>query len=414
MRHAIPVTLALGCLLGLPPGASAQDIPEASPAAIAEHAEGLRLYLAEEWAEALPHFYEAHELEPTFYTPLFVAALSAGNATGMQAVSDSLWEIVSANRIRFSDYYQGLIDAYDARRAGNTIRSIELMRDVADAYPGTKSAYNYALWVWTRNPSEALRALATLDPQREPVKDWWGYWSVRASADHAVGQFEDELETFRTVEETFPPSIAARARQVRALAAMGRVEELDPFIAPCEAMEPDRGWHLGNILAEAGTELMAHGHPAEAKTFFERALAYYDGLPEEDAGSRAMRFQRAWVLYNLGRYAEARRGYEALARDVPNNFAYQGWVAVTAALTGDPDLAGSTAARFASGELGNTELNRESWQALIAVALDHPDEAMVHVRRLLPASSWMHRDPLMVDRLGDRPDFRAFLRSTKF
>ncbi|MCJ7629151.1 MAG: hypothetical protein MUO50_12285, partial [Longimicrobiales bacterium] len=169
-RCAFPILffLALGMSAQTARG---QDIPEASPDAIAAHVEGLRAYLAQDYRAAMPHFLRAHELDPTFYVPLFMGAIDAGNA-GMTAMADSLWGVVSANRSNFSDYYQRLIDIYVMRRNGGSwAESMNLSRAVAKDYPGTKAAYNHAYWSNSDGkPKEALASLATLDPDREPMK----------------------------------------------------------------------------------------------------------------------------------------------------------------------------------------------------------------------------------------------------
>jgi hypothetical protein len=99
---------------------TAQRLPESSADAIAAHVEGLRAYLAADYAAAQPHFLRAHELDPTFFVPVLMAALSAGNA-GMGAAADSLWAVLEENRDRFSDYYRRLIDIYLLRRSGDDL-----------------------------------------------------------------------------------------------------------------------------------------------------------------------------------------------------------------------------------------------------------------------------------------------------
>jgi tetratricopeptide (TPR) repeat protein len=408
---ALLVSLLAG-LFTIPASVGAQDIPESSPAAIEAHAKGLRLYLAQQYQDALPHFYEAHELDPTFFTPLFVAGLSAGNA-GLSGVRDSLWTIVRANEHRLSGYYRGLLAAYAARAEGDVPSSDELMRKVATSYPGTKASYNHAMWTQAVDPRGALRSLATLDPEREPMRGWFAYWAVTANARHALREHEAELTAVRRAAAQYPTSIAPLAHQLRALAALGQIEELRQVVARAEGMEADRGWHRGNVMIEAGVELTAHGHAAEGRRHFDRALAIYDALPSDQAGRTAMRAQRAFLLYNLGRYGEARTAYEALARDFPNNVAWQGWVAVTAALTGDNATAEATAAKFASGELETNQVNRTSWRASIAAALGRSDEAMNHLGTLPAGALWIHRDPTLHARLGKDSRFTAFLGSVK-
>ncbi|MGD8320862.1 MAG: hypothetical protein PVJ02_10415, partial [Gemmatimonadota bacterium] len=204
-----PVMLiACTCLaLGLPDAAPAQDIPETSPEAIAAHAEGLRLYLANDYRAAIPHFLRAHELDPTFVTPLYVGYIVAGNA-GMSAMRDSLWSLVVEHRGQFSDYYQRMIDAYGAGMEQDWNRREEIVASVAKDYPGTKAAYSHANWAMRQNHAgAAVKSLESLDPDREPMKGWWDYYAVLAHAHHALGDFDSEIAAARAGMERHPDRV---------------------------------------------------------------------------------------------------------------------------------------------------------------------------------------------------------------
>ncbi|NIP56630.1 MAG: hypothetical protein GWM92_00860, partial [Gemmatimonadetes bacterium] len=263
MRPTVPLLAGLAALLALPVLLPAQDIPESSPDAIRTHADGLDAYLANDYGDAISRFLRAHEQDPTFYTPLFMAYLSAENA-GAGDRADSLFAVVQANRFRFSGYYRGRIDVHALARQGRMSEAIEVARRTMERYPGTKAAYNYAFWVRPRDPEEALRALARLDPDREPMEGWIGYWSVRGTALQNLGDYEGMLENARATAERFPDAIGALAGQAHALAALGHFDEMEEVLDRIAALDAEQEANqLGGVLRTAGSEARAHGHEAE-------------------------------------------------------------------------------------------------------------------------------------------------------
>jgi tetratricopeptide (TPR) repeat protein len=407
----------IAAVLLIAPRAVAQDIPESSPDAIAAHVEGLRAYKVGDCRAALPHFYRAHELDPTFYVPLFMGAVcSGGGGAGLAAVNDSLWGIVAENRSRFSDYYQRLIDIYVMRRSGGSwTESLELARSVAEAYPGTKANYNYAYWsVVNGRPNAALAALATLDPDREPMKGRLNYFDQKCNALHHVGSHDEELQCGRDAALRFPDHFRPHWLVARALAAQGRIDELAAVME--ESLPEAPGWVFGNI----GLELRARGHSeAAAKEYLEKAVAWYGELPPDQAEWPAMRRQQAYYFYATGRYDEARKAYEGIVADLgsvptpkdfravaPGDRAYYG---ITSALAGDQPTAQRILDSFLAGEIQPTAPEEQHYYAaLLSAALGDREGAAAHFEQTW-ARPETHRQPVLFLQMGDHPAFRAFV-----
>jgi tetratricopeptide (TPR) repeat protein len=401
--------LLLGLFLLSSSAARAQDIPEASPNAIAAHAEGLRAYLAEDYGTAMRQFLRAHELDHTFYVPLFMAAITSGNA-GMTAVNDSLWGVVAENRARFSDYYRRLIDIYVLRRSGGDwAESMRMSKAVADAYPGTKAAYNFALWSNNDGrPAQALVALGTLDPDREPMKGWFSYYAVKCSALHFTGRYEEELQCGRDAAERFPERAAPTWETARALAALGRVDEISRVLeAGADLDDPMIGYSLGARYGSIGTELLAHGgDPATAKAYLEKAVSWYAALPPDQAARPALRRQGAYWLYASGRYDEAYAGMQGIVTDLGSVWD-RGYLGITAALAGDQPAARKVLAAFEGGEITPTPAVMHYWAGLISAALGEVDAAAAHLGQTWSGAG-DHSEPVLRLKMGDHPAFKAF------
>lgn len=388
----------------------AQDMPESSPQALAHYAKGIEQYVGGAYTQAVEHLYKAFEEDATFYVALFMAGVAHGNA-GRPAQADSLYTIVAQHKDRLSPYYRERLEATLAARAGDMASAIETTRRTAREAPGTKAAYNLALFIAARGrPGEAREALRTLDPAREPMRGWYGYFEVYGQAAHALGDYEDELRSARQGRSLFPTDIRAADDETLALAAMGRLAELDRVLDEVVKMAPIGASDPGAVMVSAGQEVAAHGRTTDAKRYFERAVAWYDGLPAEQQNARLRRANRAYALYNLGRYREAAALYEALAREFPGISVHQVQAGMLAALTGDRARASEVARRVEAGEVQGPAPTRAIWRGLIAAALGEREKAVGLFRESGVRPRWMHRDPLLRATITGRPEFAAYLK----
>lgn len=409
MRHAH--LLAAGTIiLGLPLTTQAQDLPETSPVAIGHHQKGVELYVKDQYADAIPHFYRAFEADPTFYVSLFMAGLTHGNL-GQVDKTDSLYRIVAQHRDLLSPYYRNRLESQMAIRSGDRDRAIELMRRTVELAPGTKAAYNLALFVAGQNrPGEAIRALRTLDPSREPMRGWFSYYSVYAGAAHALGEYEDELRIARLARAAMPDDIRTANLEIDALATLGRVEEMEAALNQASRMNARGAVTMGALLRGAGQELAAHGHADAAKPLYARALHWYDALPSEQALTQVNRNGRGFLLYVMGRMKESAAVNAALAREFPTAVASQIRVGYYAGLLGDRKTAAEMDARVASGAFSLNPTNIAIWRATLALGVGRADDAIAHFNQAGARLRWMHLDPVIQQRLGKNPAWIAFLK----
>jgi tetratricopeptide (TPR) repeat protein len=403
--------LAAACLVFMvfagttrPAPVAAQDIPDTSVEAIRAYADGAEAYLGDPASEdALAHFRRAHELDPTFFTPVFMQFVVARNL-GDVALADSLEAVLQHNRDRMSGYYQSMFDAMVLRGRALFAASEQVLQGVVERYPGTKAAYNYANYVWQRDPEAALRALEQLDPDREPIRGWFGYWSIRAGALHAMGELEGGLENAREAQRRHPDRLAPVAWPVTINAALGNVQQVEEALAHASAFP---GAVLGLGYRDAGQELVAHGHEVEGRAMLERALAWFD--EEDERTSAAAASQRAYTLYLLGRHADASDAYRKLAEAAPATAGYQAFLAVTSALAGDRPTAETILARVQRGEIGANWRARASYELTIHAALGDVPAAKRALKTYGLRALWVHRDPTLVRALGNESEFQRFL-----
>jgi tRNA A-37 threonylcarbamoyl transferase component Bud32/tetratricopeptide (TPR) repeat protein len=246
-------------------------------------------------AAVRPLLIEALRLDTTLYSAAELLArsywnASAGNYRNRRA-SDSILEELEARRSRLT-VGEGL--DLDWQKALRGSPEAEYRAAIAGfrADPG---------WAWTAmyssvragRPEEALRYHALRDTTTVWGRDWqaWDTWA--SIAYHALGRFEDELALARAARAREPRAFGHWQREVSALAALGRTEEIERAITQSHTLEvvgaPVR------LMNVAANEFHAHGPPETARSYGQRVLAGVQGWSDS--------LQRTIMAGNLRRAA---------------------------------------------------------------------------------------------------------------
>ena len=410
MSRAAPLAAAI--ILLMPNAGRTQDLPESSPQALLHHAQGVDAYVKGDNAAAIRHFLAAVESDPTSHVSLLMAGIAAGNA-GQGARADSFYARVVPHKNKLSLYYQYRLESQMAGRAGDGPGVVAANRKAAELGPGTKAWYNLALALAPRvRTAEAVDALRKLDPDREPMKGWYSYYSVYADAAHAHGAHEDELAVARRSRVAFPGDIRAAFREAQALAALGRLAEAEKIMSEIQTLPASGLTTPGQVLTTLALELSAHGNPSAGRRWLETALKWFDTLPADSMKTVDNRFDRAYTLYLLGRFREAGPVFDALAVEQPNNSAWKAWQGRIAALTGDKARATDIAKKLESGEYRMAPSNSALWRGLIASGLGDRQAAIALLQQADVRPAWMHRDPHFQKEIGKDPTWIAYMKRT--
>ena len=224
-------------------------------------------------------------------------------------------------------------------------------------------------------PREALAILRELNPEQGSLRGRSTYSQYVAVAYHWLGDHERELEAALHGRPG-----ANRIRVLRALAALGRKQEIDASLDQLAASPLDTRRRLqGTAMREAALELAAHGHPDEGRAVLARELTWLRGLPPWQQRTERVRFELAQAHYAAGASDSARAVVILLARDHPESDDYNGLLGVLAAQRGDR----AEAARIDS-VLGARERPRGTaafWRAAIAARLGDLDRAVAALGR---------------------------------
>jgi TolB-like protein/tetratricopeptide (TPR) repeat protein len=265
--------------------------------------EGLNAYAQSDFDRALPAFQQAYTADTSFALPLLYASFCYANV-GKYAAADSVLAIVAKQRDRLTPYHKYLLDYQRAELAGKDAESLLAIRHAAELAPTSKATYNFAVRALeARQPFPAESALRLLSPDVGAMRDWLPYWDVLASALHVQGKHQQELKTARQARSRFPDRAGAMVLEGRALAARGKLRDLERLWAARGQLTQPRGADIGAFAYEIGSELQAHGESNASAVWFQRAFAWFSKPAAPD--DNESRWGRARAATALGRLPEA-------------------------------------------------------------------------------------------------------------
>jgi len=286
--------------------------------------------------EAIYHFGRAAAIDSTFMPPrLFIVGAYAD--LGEWAKADSLLRLLDRNREELGHLDLLAVDFNMARTQGNHEESLRVLREMVRLDPGSDLLYFLiglrALWL--NRPKETIE---TYEPYKQQTPAgaslvWtWGP-ATAADAHHMLGNYDRELEGLRRAIEHFPDVVPLRAREARALAAAGRVEEVDDVIDEVLATPPRTGSAV-EVMHAAAVELRAHGYTEEALRIASRGIQWWQNQPGEEVDD-AHWHRFAALLCLTEEWTPARAVLTALVQASPDGIAYAGMLGCLAARTGD-------------------------------------------------------------------------------
>ena len=377
-----------------------------------EYAAGMRLF-GGQTTHAIKHFERSAELDPAFATAQVwhAAALQYSNR---YAEADSLLQNVLSRPEHLTPSTTLVAEGLAAMLRGNFEEALRRRRESVRAQPENWWARRWLgiLALRVNRPHEAIEVFSAIleqGSQTDTYAEVWTY-SGLATAYHMLGEYERELELMKEAIETFPDMLWLRGREVRALAALGRAEEIESIIEGSAATPAGDGSVVG-VMITAIDELKAHGYAEESATLAEEALEWQrNRVAIEDSAVESRRL--AQVLFRAERWEEARTLYEEFALADPDNIDNQGSLGVLAAKMGDRkralEIKRAMLARDVPYEFGLDTY----WAACIASQLGEREEAMDLLRLAFTEGAYLgahvHQDPDL-EPLWDYPPFQRFL-----
>jgi predicted Zn-dependent protease len=200
--------------------------------------------------------------------------------------------------------------------------------------------------------------------------------------------------------------------EVRALATLGLFEEMDERLDECVLrvgqMTP------GAMARVTAVELLAHGHPEAAWHVLDRAIAWYQARPAEEATTPGHRYELAISMYHAGQRDEAKALFEGLAVEFPQSSELKGYLGALAASRGEREEALRISSELQSLERHPlTSLPTPLWQARIAAVLGEKEHAVTLLQDAMTHMEYKYyrlHTYLELQSLQDYPPYQELVR----
>jgi len=373
-------------------------------------------------SEAVRLLYRAAALDSTYTLPLVWAAFAhwwrfeCGKTEGLRMKLETVPD-------RLARVDRLMLDRWVAQCHGDLPTVYQKSRLLVEALPGSELMAGYlgrdALLI--DRPREAITILLRLHPDRGALRDWPYYFYWLTSAYHSLGDHERELEAARLQRRLNPGNLGSLRQEALALAALGRVREVNELLDELPAQRP-HPWRVpAAVIRETALELRAHGYSASSDSVLDRAFAWLDGRPLQERATEAARRLRLQTLYAARRWEPARVLAEELVREHPDSLTYQGVRGALAAQGGDRERAEQADSVLTARWRPFLQGHPTYWRACIAAQLGERPGAVRLIAQAHQEGLWLsgefweqpiatlHADPCF-EPLHDYPPFEQLLR----
>jgi TolB-like protein/tetratricopeptide (TPR) repeat protein len=278
---------------------------------------GFELFLTDD-AEALRHFEKAAALDRNFLVPVLYQAYIL-EEQGQRTRAASLLDALSQRREEMTPLGRYWVDGFKAYSQARFYEAAQHLRAASRLAPRDPITVHWIgyLSILSNRPGEAVAALETLGGNpwgAHPLGVVWQTALCRAL--HMLGEHERELAEARRPLPSAPDQLTFKLLEVRALAALGRTEEIRGLVETSLAL-PGRDVTAGDVLLDAAKELRAHGNKAASAAFAERAVAWFGGRVDAEPAVAAWRLGQLDALRWAERWADASRVAREVSRLLP-------------------------------------------------------------------------------------------------
>jgi tetratricopeptide (TPR) repeat protein len=289
-----------------------------------------------DYTRAISHFKRAVELDPDFYLAEIYIAISYGNQ-GEYARADTILQRLYEKRDRLTNYERYMLEWYRAQLKGNNETAMQWLRK-SEVSVKKNAIHNYLIGLAALRLNRPRETIDTF--QQYNIEYWYtsgaSSWriSVKADAYHMLGDFQKELELAKKGQEIFPDVLWLLSIEARALAALGKTDEVKKVVDKSLITSSSVGTP-GWVMWEAALELRAHGHMKAYREIVTRAIDWYKNRPPGEAATEKHRFDLAEFLYLAEQWDESEKIFKDLSRKKPDKINYKGYLGVLAARKGN-------------------------------------------------------------------------------
>ncbi len=374
-----------------------------------EYIEGSKCYSKFEGKQALNHFLRASNLDPDFVQAKLWAAATYHAMLRDPAKADVIVKEVYKSRDKISPGDRCMLDALKAGLRGDRLGEYQAWVGWAELAPNPTNFYVVGqLANHINRPQEAVDLISPVDPEIY-FKTWTVYWRDLTNAHHMLGNHKQELKEARRGRKQHPESLGVFYLEMRALAALGRIKEVNRLLDEFLTLPQGNKRYAGRVI-DVSTILRVNGYKKESLQVVERLFKWLESRPEEEA--KKNRWFLGWALYLEERWEEAQAIYEDLYKEYSNDVWLIGRLGTLGARRGDR----KEALRF-SGLLENLDRpyiwgEHTLHKAIIAAQLGEKELAvrLLHEAHAQGVGYYFFHNKMDLEPLYDYPPFQEFIK----
>ena len=330
------------------------------------------------------HLERAVAIDPEFWHAQIVLQWlykSRGETAKFEAMKKHLQE----NQDEFGPLDRILMQFHGASAERRTLEAYRKARELHALAPHDfMFVVPAALLAQTLNrPREALEHIGDVEKFDWKLFGQWtqGSWvlGVAALSHHRLGEYEAELAVAEFGVRIYPDILKLSQDRVRALAALGRLAEVERVVTESLAMRSRTGTP-GEVMLTAAQELRAHGHPDEARRMASRGADWYAALTGDEASPAATSLNRVECLWLAERWQDARSLADAVVESRPTDIFARGYRGIIAARAGDRAVAEKADRDLAAEDDVRLRGNGSWLRACIAAQGGERDQALELLR----------------------------------
>jgi len=324
--------------------------------------------------QALGHFLRAAQLDSSFYAAR-VEAATLYRLLGECARTESIARELGTVRDRLAPFEYHMLDEQVAECNGDWERAYRQARAVAEVRRGSAFLeYSVALHAMQLGQfGEARQLLDRYALEQGVAEVGPNYAIVYAQVVSQLGDRSRGLDATRWLTSRYPGYARGSAMELTLLARSGRSDETERLVDALSTQRLTQASILVTGIRRAAAALSLTGDSATARRILTRALAILDADIRTEQGRT--RLDRAQVLYELGRFEEARALLTALAVADSGDVDVRGYVGLVAARQGDTATA-SAIDRWLSTAAVPYVFTRSLYRARIAAVRGQRESAL--------------------------------------